>query len=1030
MATRWTPEQLQAIEEDGTNIIVSAGAGSGKTAVLTERVLSKIKNGIHINELLIMTFTNAAAKEMKDRIRKKLKKEGLTEEVNLIDSAYITTFDSFSLSIVKKYHYILNIGKNIMISDNVVLNMEKTRIMDDVFNSFYENDTIGFKNFVSNFSYKDDTDLKRMLLKLSDKLDMKYDKNTYLDNYIDEHYTDLRIDKDIAMFFNRIRDYIKDIEIILNETGHYVDGSYIEKCYEKLNKLLHSESYDDVVTSLDFTFPRLPKDSSEEAKALKSKISAIIKEIKKMCIYENNNEIKKELLSTKSDVSVIIEILKEFDRRFTNSKLEKGMFSFSDISRMAIEIVSKNIDIRNELKDSFKEIMVDEYQDTNDIQEYFISLISDHNVYMVGDVKQSIYRFRNANPYIFKNKYDKYSMEDDGIKIDLVKNFRSRDEVLSNINLIFDFLMNDDYGGANYKESHRMVFGNKTYSEEGMTEQNYNLDIYTYEEEQGFSKAEQEIFAIGHDILDKINNHYLIFDKDELIIREAKFSDFVILLDRSSDFDLYKSIFEYLSIPLNVYKDEEIKNDYDILIIRNLLKLVKAIDTEEYNEEFKYAFLSVGRSFLFRLSDEELFDFFLNNSFKESIIYQKVSEAYDYYYELSFKMFFIKLLEIFDYEEKILTVGNVEMLRVREEYFYHLLENLEAEGKTMEDFIEYLDTVFESDDKVTFSANNSSSDSVQIMTIHKSKGLEFPICYFAGFYKNFSFRELNESILYHNDYGIITPYFNEYSKDTIYKYLMSKQVRSEEISEKIRLFYVAVTRAKEKMIILMPKVEEEINKDLIVDYDRKNIKSFYDMMKLVYEDVEPFVKNIKISCTKDYLINKSTLDYHDLIDTDTLVIDDVEIDKTLVKEERFSKNGLSIVSVEDKEKMEFGTKIHEILEFIDFKNPNYDNMDPFIKNKITNFINSDIIKNNLDSKFYKEYEFCYLENDVFKHGIIDLMIENDNEVIIIDYKLKNTDDEAYLKQLAGYKKYISSCTLKKVSTYLYSIIDSKFTLLK
>ena len=152
MATRWTPEQLQAIEEDGTNIIVSAGAGSGKTAVLTERVLSKIKNGIHINELLIMTFTNAAAKEMKDRIRKKLKKEGLTEEVNLIDSAYITTFDSFSLSIVKKYHYILNIGKNIMISDNVVLNMEKTRIMDDVFNSFYENDTIGFKNFVFNYS--------------------------------------------------------------------------------------------------------------------------------------------------------------------------------------------------------------------------------------------------------------------------------------------------------------------------------------------------------------------------------------------------------------------------------------------------------------------------------------------------------------------------------------------------------------------------------------------------------------------------------------------------------------------------------------------------------------------------------------------------------------------------------------------------------------------------------------------------------------------------------------------------------------
>lgn len=1022
MATKWTKEQLDAINLDGNNIIVSAGAGSGKTAVLSERVLRKINNGVHINEILILTFTNAAAKEMKDRIRNKLRKSGNMEEVNLIDTSYITTFDSFSLSVVKKYHTILNISKDIGITDSSLLCIKKNEILDEIFDEYYESSDSYFKKLINDYCFKDDKELKRLIIKVSDKLDMKYDKLDFLNSYLDKYYSSKYINDSIDMYYNEIEKLIYKIKSTIKELSLYLDGTYISKLEDNLSKLYKSTNYDDVVTSLDFRLSPLPKNSLEEAKLIKEKISSYVKEIKSLVIYESSNEIKEEILETKSNIRKIIEIITEFDRRFNKFKLENNMFDFSDINKMAIDIVSNNEDIKSELKNMFKEIMIDEYQDTNDIGEYFISLISNNNVYMVGDIKQSIYRFRNANPYIFKGKYDLYSNTSKGIKIDLLKNFRSREEVLSDINLLFNDLMTDDIGGADYKKSHQMVFGNKTYNEDGHTDQNYNLEILTYKNDKTFTNTEKEIFIIGEDIIKKVSSKYQIFDKDKCILRNVKYSDFVILIDRATDFDTYKKVFEYLGIPLTLYKDVELKNGDDILVIRNLLKLIKYMDFENYNKEFKYAFLSIGRSFLFRLSDDELFNYITKDTFKGSIIYKKLEEAYNYYYELSPKMFLIKLLEIFNYEEKLLNVGGINVGRVRLEYFYNLLNDYSKSGNDINDFIDYLDNIFELDNKVTFSLNSDSSDSVKIMTIHKSKGLEFPICYFAGFTKEFSFRELNDNILYSNKYGIITPYFNEYIKPTIYKTLLMLDTKNEELSEKIRLFYVAVTRAKEQMIIVMPELEEEIS------IDKEKIKSFYDMIKLIYSNISKYVVPREANYTKDYLINKNSNDHLKLITNDDNInienynfIEDEEVDL------KFSKNnGSRLITKEEKEKMVYGTKVHEVLELMDFKNPNYTNIDSKITEKIKSFIDSDLIKNNINSKFYKEYEFIYKEENIVKNGIIDLMIENESEIIIIDYKLKNIDDDAYNEQLNGYGKYIASKTNKKISKYLYSIIDCKF----
>lgn len=1023
----WTKEQLDAINREGNNIIVSAGAGSGKTAVLTERVLRKVKEGVHINELLIMTFTNAAAKEMKDRIRKKLKKENLKEELNLIDSAYITTFDSFSLSIVKKYHYLLNLPKNISITDNSLLSIEKSKLMDEMFDEYYLEDSLEFKKFIKNFCYKDDSKLKKLLIQLNDKLDMKIDKKSYLEQYVSSFYDSDKIQHDILLFYQEIKEKINYMKDLVDELSLHMDGDYIAKLYDVSGQFFDSKCYDDVVRSMDFSFPRLPNCTDSSIKCIKEKLSSIHTEIKKMCVYENEKQMKDEILSTKSTVEVIITILKNFDQRFTKYKLKNNMFSFHDISKMAIDIVKDNVDVRNELKEQFQEIMVDEYQDTNDIQEYFISFISKNNVYMVGDIKQSIYRFRNANPYIFKNKYDLYSKGEQGIKIDLVKNFRSREEVLNNINLVFRYLMDENLGGANYKESHQMVFGNIAYHEEGKTDQEYNLELLSYNDEKDeFSNTEKEIFIIAEDIKKKIENHYQIFDKDDKVLRDVVYDDFVILIDRTKDFELYKKIFEYLGIPLTLYKDEEIKSDSDILIIRNILRIEKAIDREEFKEEFKYAFLSLGRSFLFDIEDSELLHIFHTNGFKQSIIYKKCEELYQYYYEVTPKMFFLKLLEIFNYEENLLKLNNIKTSRVRLEYFYNLLDQFEQDGKLLEEFVEYLDLIFESDEKTTFTLHNSISNSVKIMTIHKSKGLEYPICYFAGFSKEFSFKELNDPILYSNRFGMITPYFNDYQKDTIYKTLLKLDVKKEELSERIRLLYVALTRAEEKMMIVIPKIhKEDVGEDMSI-YNKKKITSFFDMIQFVYFYLEDYVKEMKAEYTKDYLINQSNLDYDNLKDIDHLKIEEPHLIREELKEEHFSKNQIQLITKEQREKMEFGTKIHEKLEFLDFKHPDYTSMTDFERNKIESFIHTSLIQENLDSKIYKEFEFTYQEEGCLKHGIIDLMIENDTKIILIDYKLKNVTDAAYLEQLYGYQKYISRCTDKSVEIYLYSILDSKF----
>lgn len=1026
----WTPSQQQAINEEGNNIIVSAGAGSGKTAVLTERVIRKLKSGIHINELLVLTFTNAAAAEMKDRIRKAIREtKGLEKENAKIDSAYITTFDSFALSIVKKYHTIINCTNKIEITDDVVIDLKKRELLDKILDEKYLLQDKRFTKLIHDFCYKDDKELKKDLLAIYQKIELKYDKEKFLNTYIENYTTSFK--KVLNDYQKSIFEKLENIKEALQEMSFYFEGKYMEKVEDYLKDLLTKTTYEEQKQALDKMerFPTLPRNTEEIAKSKKEELVNLVKELKEVMSYDSLEAVEQELKSTISNQEEIIAILKELDKRLNEYKTKEEIYNFTDISRLAIKIVEDNKEVREELRDSFQEIMVDEYQDTSDTQEKFISLIAKNNVYMVGDIKQSIYRFRNANPYLFKEKYDSYRDTDQGIKIDLLNNFRSRREVLEDINDIFRRIMDDKIGGADYHASHEMAFGLEDYETTAKTKDNHHLDLLTYtlDKTTNITKDEQEAFIIAENIKDKINNNYLVFDKSKKSLRPIEYKDIVILLDKSKNFDLYKKIFEYLGIPLTILKEESLSKDDDILVIKNLLNLIVRIYKQDNYDSLKYSFLSVARSYLFNIPDKEIYDLFVNNNLKESSLYQMLQELSKLLEEMSPVQVFDRLIKEIHYEEKLITLGNMTSSLVRIEYIHNLIESLEQNGYTLEDIINHLDQIFESGNDLKFNVNTANSNSVKIMTIHKSKGLEFPVCYFAGFASRFNLLELKEKIIFDNEYGIILPVVDGYYKDTILKTLVKERSKIEEIGERIRLFYVALTRAREKIIIVTESIEEQVEKELVSTYTRSKYNSFQAIIKSIYSTLLPYEVKVSTPASKDYLLSKNKNNKDSLVLTDDkLIIEEINIETKEIEHERFSKDHPALITKEEDENMKTGTLAHEVLERLDFKNPNLENIEEPLQSKIRKFLQTPIISNHQNANFYKEYEFI----DEDKNGIIDLLIEEDNEMIIVDYKFKNINDEAYDNQLNGYRNYIKKKTGKKTTCYLYSIMEGIYRLVE
>ena len=1027
-----TAEQQKAIDTRGKNIIVSAGAGSGKTFVLKERVLKEVQNETSVENLVILTFTKNAAMEMKERIRKIIGEHPeLAGEAEKVDSAYITTFDSYSSSLVKKYNYLLGMNKNFKIIDENIVKTEIRNIIDEIFDSYYENPTPLFNEFMDKNCYKNDTEIKKSILNIYGILTSFIGKDEYLDTYIDEHYKDEYLDKMLEEYNNVIFDKVSEliplyedlIEYTLNEKAIITNKDYMEN-------IINATTIDELRDALSGSLARANKGYYEEGyKDIKDLISEREKVLKLLVKYPEK-ELKTQYLSTKNSLIIIIDILKKIDEKITLFKEEHNSYEFNDIAFKAIELVRDHEDVRNEIKNNIYEIMIDEYQDTNDIQDTFISYIANNNVYMVGDVKQSIYRFRNANPYLFKKNYDDYKDGVLGYRIDLTKNFRSRGEVIYNINDLFSIIMTDLIGGAKYKQEHQMGHGNLTYDENEMENYDYNMQVLKYDSENTNYKDEDiEAYIIANDIKKHMSNHEYAFGEKGL--QPLSYSDFAILVDKSTNFDTLKKTLESFGIPAVIEKDVSIKEDDEILIIKNIINLLISIKKQDYGISFKHSFISIARSYICDMNDEDIFDIFVNKKdYKETDLYKKAFELSKIIDGLSNKEIITTIINEFDIINKLITVSDVNDRLMRLEYFINQATSLNDFGMDIYELNEFFDDILNNDEDIKARGKSVTSNAVTIMTIHGSKGLEYNFVYLPYLGSNFISNKDKPRYNLSKKYGFILPYYEEGIDNTFIYNLNTENEKLEILSEKIRLLYVAITRAKEQFIMINkvnPKITPENTFD---EMTLRKCSSYADIINYLGNFFSKYTTSIDINTLGlDKKEDITTSNYKELIDESNTVItvNPINIDNILLESKHFSKEFNNILDKDTKYKMDLGTKLHYILEIYDFKNNNLNSLHISDKEKeiITNFLKHPEIKNIANGITYKEHQIKYNKDGNEYHGVIDLLVEYDDHFDIIDYKTSETDSPEYINQLNGYKDYILEKYNKPTNIYLYSLFKDE-----
>jgi len=1036
---KFTKVQQTAVTSKGSNIIVSAGAGSGKTQVLTGRVVHFIKNEHYkLNEFLILTFTNLAAGEMKERIRKELTIEGLKDS-EMVDYADICTFDSYALSIVKKYHFLLNVSSNVGIIDSNIINVRKRRIIEELFEIEYKKNSSNFKDMIIRFCFKDDEELRKLLLDFYNASILEIDSEAYIDNFINKFYSNEIIEffkkELINKFIDKKEEIFKllyllpDQHICSNE-----ERTLLEVYLDYLVDLKNAVSYEQFVTSIpkDQLKCTLLKGHSNVGE-IKNKLKKKIDDLRDLFerVPQNEEDFAKYFISCKPFAEKLIEMIKSLDNQIKQFKNLHQVYEFQDIAKMALTLVRDNNEIRESIKDSYKMIMIDEYQDTSMLQEAFISLIENNNVYMVGDIKQSIYRFRNARCDIFVDKYNKYKANNGGIAIDLNTNFRSRKEVLDDINYIFKQIMSTEYGEANYLKEHVIEYGQKDYLKAGNKIDSSHLDVLVYKNVKSNEIAEIESNLIARDIINKINSKYPVLDYEIIdnqrkpILRPCRLSDFCILMDRGSEFDTYSKTFNEYKIPLHIEKDENISKDDIVVVLTNVLRLIKAIKDNDYqSKEFVKAFLSVSRSFLFEYTDQQLLDICNSGDFYNDPMMQKIRDLMFKYGYSSTSDLFTKIIFELDIYHKAILIGDVVKIEKYLNTFLNMFKSMSELDYTIDDFILFMECIDEYNLEITLSSTGSSMDCVKIMNIHKSKGLEFNIVYYSGLKKQFNRMSLMENFNISSKYGLIFPSDNP-NDYNILKELNSTYEKKMDISEKIRLLYVALTRTREKMIILTQdssylSLTRELYKKEFDEYlVKNNILSISkeDAFKVIYKD----------------FINKSI--------TSTLF-------KMLVKKINYDLPYEYLrMSLEDK----LSTPIEKIIELTQNENSYINEVKNFaeellnkvhykylaVKEVFTSYVSSiidinlfnDVVRYlgyEIDKKFYDQIKFDDDNNDITeKEGIMLL----DEDISLLKEDELNPEENKESKFIEPVLKFISMCNngtigVTNLETYM-DILDVK-----
>ena len=864
---QWTEGQQQAIDARNSNLLVAAAAGSGKTAVLVERIIQMIlRDRIDLDSLLIVTFTNAAAGEMRERIASAILKElekknenevHLRRQMNLLSRASISTLHAFCIEVVRKYFHMIDVDPNFRIGDGTETGIMKLETIEELFESEYEKGTSEFLGLVERFGdTKQDLPLQDIVLRLNDFIQSKPEPLLWLQERIEDFRMDLAefekspwydaIAEQIGIELKGAIDSFEEAKILCDKEGgpRGYQEAIIEdiQLTEALQKSLRDgmKSFYNQINMLNHK--RLGKlDKSvdeglkEEVKGLRDKGKKILQDMQKGLFGKNPEAAIEDLHAMYPYMQYLYQLIFAFNAGYQEKKKEKGIVDFNDLEHYALAIL-KHEPAAQAYRNKFSYIFVDEYQDSNIVQETLIGFIKrENNLFLVGDVKQSIYRFRLADPSLFIDKYETYKNEVDGVdrRIDLSQNFRSREEILEGVNGIFRQIMSKAFGEIDYDDRACLYKGatmeapagpplelilidKKEREEDRLTEE--NEEVESLEEQEVLEDTALEAKIIAQKIKELLQGQ--IYDQKLESYRQVTYRDIVILLRTTKNWaDAFQEVFMAEGIP--AYADVN-AGYFETIEVNIFIHLLQLID----NKRQDIPMLSVMRSPIGSFQVEDLIKIRLHS---KAETYYDALETYcmEGTDELADRLKgFIKKINGWKEEARYINMDTFIWKLLMETGYYHyvgampggmqrqanlriLFDRARQFQKTsirgLFNFIRFVDKLKSSSgDMGTAKILGENDNLVRIMSIHKSKGLEFPIVIVAGMGKQFNLMDTNQQILFHKDLGIgpkyADPELRHYS-DTIVKIAMKNKIRLESLSEEMRILYVALTRPKDKLIL-------------------------------------------------------------------------------------------------------------------------------------------------------------------------------------------------------------------------------------
>ncbi|HEX7063589.1 MAG TPA: helicase-exonuclease AddAB subunit AddA [Bacillales bacterium] len=922
----WSDEQWEAIAARGQNMLVAAAAGSGKTAVLVERIIRKITEDlVDVDSLLVATFTNAAAAEMKARIGKELEKalvadpssRHLRRQLSLLNRAQISTIHSFCMNVLRRYYYKIGIDPAFRVVDETEAELMREEVIGELFEEEYgKSDNEAFYELVDRYSGdRSDVALQTLVEKLYDFSRSHPNPEKWLDDMALRYRVseDVKIDdlswargllEDVEMQLEGLKDVLGQADQITYQPGgptpyqaNFAEDRQVLDLLLSACRNSWSALYD-AFQSVKFGKLKPVRGDEyddhlkEQAKQLRDTVKKQVGKIGDELFKHSPERYLDDLRAMAPHVETLAGLVKAFGSRYKEAKLEKGLIDFDDSQHYCLEVLmdpdSNNgpSDAALDYREQFKEVLVDEYQDTNFVQEAILGLITTgNNLFMVGDVKQSVYRFRQAEPGLFLAKYKAFQKDGGGagLRIDLAKNFRSRAEVLDGTNFLFRQIMNERVGEIDYDEDAELRLGFGDYPESSSSEPELLLIDREEEKEEGsetadLKKEQLEARLIAERIQSLVSSRYEVYDKDTSQMRPIQYRDIAILLRSAhSAAPIMLEEFKQRGIPAYAELSTGYFEAVEVEIMMSLLQIVD-------NPHQDIPLAGVLRSPIVGLSGEELAQIRIakpKGDYFEAMracIQQETGELAE-----KLELFFGKLQswrtrarrgalsdliwQIFRETGYYDFVGGMPGGRQRQANLRALYDRArQYENTSFRGLFRFLRFVERMRDRGSdFGAARAlgeQEDVVRVMTIHKSKGLEYPVVFVGGLNKQFNFSDSRGSHMLDKELGFGTKYIDpkwRISYPTLSMMAMKRKSEMEMRAEEMRVLYVALTRAREKLYLVgtvkdvgktvTQWAQQAVHPNwLLPDYARANAKGYIDWVGpalLRHRDAEPLRKIIE-----------------------------------------------------------------------------------------------------------------------------------------------------------------------------------------